>query len=199
MKWCLALAAALALSGQSRAQQPETNLQAQPQIAPAPTDRLLFPRDFARGFVDFQMAPPHNEIDLGLCQVKASDPEYRADCTAYARFTWSGYLELQPFGRTPLRRLFLIAEPKFFGGNNLPQQRYTFSAAPILMELSMGAGIALSNRAELRMITHKAHLLGRYADSHTPVNLAGDGPYGSYTTVGVRYYFGNYGRSQMSR
>jgi hypothetical protein len=176
MKWCLALAAALALSGQSRAQQPETNLQAQPQIAPAPTDRLLFPRDFARGFVDFQMAPPHNEIDLGLCQVKASDPEYRADCTAYARFTWSGYLELQPFGRTPLRRLFLIAEPKF-----------------------LGAGIALSNRAELRMITHKAHLLGRYADSHTPVNLAGDGPYGSYTTVGVRYYFGNYGRSQMSR
>lgn len=200
MKWCLALAAAMALIGQSRAQQPETKLQVPPWIAPAPTDRFLFPRNFARGFVDFQLAPPHNEMDLGLCQIEASSPAYRADCTGYARYVWSGYLEVQPFGRGPLRRLFLITEPKFFGGSNLPQHRYTFSAAPILMEMSMGAGVALSERAEFRAITHKTHLVGRYAGPHTPVSLTGDGPYGSYTTIGVRYYFGNYGRSsQMSR
>src|SRR5271157_1063671 len=179
MKWCLALVGSLFMIGQSRAQQPETNLQAPPPIAPVSTDRFLFPRNFARGFVDFQMAPPHNEIDLGLCQIITSAPTYRADCTGYARFAWSGYLELQPFGRGQLRRLFFITEPKFFGGNNLPQQRYTFSAAPILMELSMGAGIALSERAELRMITHKSYLMGRYAGSHTPVSLTADGPYGS--------------------
>lgn len=197
MKWYLVLTGALVLIGPSRAQQPETSLVAQPKIAYAAVDRFLFPRNFARGFVDFQMAPPHNEMDLGLCQIKASDPGYRADCTGYARYAFSSYLEVQPFGRGPLQRLFLITEPKFYGGNNLPQQRYTYSAAPILMEMSMGAGIALSDRAELRLITHKAHLMGRYAAMHSPVNLAGDGPYGSYTTVGVRYYFGNYGRSAM--
>jgi hypothetical protein len=90
MKWCLALAAALALSGQSRAEQPATNWQAQPRIAPAPTGRLLFPRDFARGFVDFEMAPPHNGVDLGLCQIKPSDPGYRADSATTTRLYSQG-------------------------------------------------------------------------------------------------------------
>jgi hypothetical protein len=103
IRWCLALAAALALIGQSRAEQPETNLQAQSQIAPAPTDRLLFPRDFARGFLDFEMAPPHNEVDLGLCQIQPSDSGYRADSATTPR--------LYSQGRPKRRNFIPIASP----------------------------------------------------------------------------------------
>src|SRR5215467_10837314 len=72
---------------------------------------LFFPQNFARGYVDFEMAPPHNEIDLGLCVVTTADPKSSAaSCNAFARYAWSGYLELRPFGRTPLRRTFVFVE-----------------------------------------------------------------------------------------
>ncbi len=103
MKWCLALAAALVLIGQSRAEQLQTNLQAQPQIAPAPTDRLLFPRDFARGCVDFEMAPPHNEVDLGFCQIQPSDPGYRADSVLRLAYTRKEDQNAGTSSRQPLR------------------------------------------------------------------------------------------------
>ena len=179
--------------------QPATNMVVQPSgpSASGPVDRFLFPRNFARGYVDFQMAPPHNEVDLGLCQVDSGAIAYRSDCNAYARYEFSGYLEIQPFGRGQLRRLFLIAEPKLFTGNNLPQRRYTYSSAPILAELSLGAGISLTDRLEVRIVTHKAHLMGRYAGYHSPVTLSPDGPYGSFSTVGVRYYFGNFGHGPI--
>ncbi len=31
------------------------------------TDRKLFPKDWVSGFVDFAVAPPHNEPDLNRC------------------------------------------------------------------------------------------------------------------------------------
>ena len=41
--------------------------------APVPTSwgvpegRTFFPHDWLRGYVDFSVAPPHNEPDLGRC------------------------------------------------------------------------------------------------------------------------------------
>jgi hypothetical protein len=167
-----------------------------PTPASSPSqDRFLLPHNFVRGYVDFQLAPPHNELDLGLCDFNRAPNPGAGPCAAFARYVWSGYMELQPFGRTPLKRLFLIWEPKLFNGNNVPQQSYTASSAPILMEHSVGAGIALPGQFELRMLHHWADVLGRYAATPSAATFHSDGPYGLNTTVGVRWYFGGYGRA----
>jgi hypothetical protein len=38
--------------------------------------------------------------------------------------------------------------------------------------------------------------LGRYNHNVGPADLSTAGPYGLYTTIGARWYFGGYGRSQ---
>jgi hypothetical protein len=135
-------------------------------------------------------------VDLGLCAPRSGPPPAGvAECAAYARYIWSGYVELQPFGRTPLRRLFFIAQPKLFGGDNLPQQSYTASPALILWEETLGLGVELPRQFEFRLIHHRTKLLGRYGDSPSAVTLHPDGPYGLYTSLGVRWYFGGYGRA----
>ncbi len=155
---------------------------------------LLLPHNFLRGYVDFEVAPPHNEPDLGLCAPHPGPlvPGVQ-NCAAYARYAWSGYVELQPFGRTPLKRLFLFAAPKLFGGDNVPQLQYTASASGILWEETLGAGVTLPRQFELRVTHHRNHLLGRYSGSPNALVARPDGPYGLYTTVGVRWYFGGYG------
>lgn len=130
-----------------------------------------------------------------MCQNIPGSPGYNAACTGFARYVFSGYLEVQPLGRTPLRRLFMILDPRFYAGDNLPQQHYGYSGAPILFALGLGAGVAITDRVELRVMSYKNHLLGRYSGPNSVVSLAPDGPYGMHTTVGVRYYFGGYGRT----
>jgi hypothetical protein len=159
-------------------------------------ERALFPRDFVRGYLDFQMAPPHNEFDLGLCAPGgATAPGATDRCAGFARFMWSGYVELQPFGRSLLRRGFLFVEPKVFGGKNEPQRSYTYSPALILWERTIGVGVELPARFELRVAQHRTYLLGRYGAKPTALTLRPDGPYGLHATVGVRWYFGGYGRA----
>jgi hypothetical protein len=154
------------------------------------------PHNFLRGYVDFEVAPPHNEPDLGMCAPHAGPLVTGVqDCAAYARYVWSGYVELQPFGRTPLKRLFLFAAPKFFAGDNVPQLKYTASASGILWEETLGAGVTLPYQLEFRLTHHRTHLLGRYNGTPNALILRPDGPYGLYTTVGVRWYFGGYGRT----
>jgi hypothetical protein len=160
--------------------------------------RRFFPRNSVRGFVDFQVAPPHNEIDLGLCALPESSPNPQSPtCSAYARYAWSGYLELQPIGRGPLRRFFVFIEPKVYGGDNLPQERYTAAASLIMWERSVGLGIELPSGFELRLTQHRTYLLGRYSGPGGAATLRTDGPYGLNATVGVRWYFGGWGHSAM--
>jgi hypothetical protein len=156
-------------------------------------DRLFLPHNFVRGYAEFQIAPPHNEPDLGLCLpgVAPSSPGVAA-CAAFARYIWNGYVEIQPVGRGSFRRLFVFAEPKVFGGDNLPQKRYTAAASGILWEQTLGAGVKLPRQFELRLTNHRVKLLGRYS-SRDVITARPDGPYGLYTTVGVRWYFGGYG------
>jgi hypothetical protein len=164
----------------------------------AAAGRWFFPRNSVRGFVDFQVAPPHNEIDLGICTLTTDNPDPRhPTCSAYARYAWSGYLELQPIGRGPLRRLFVFLEPKVYGGDTLPQERYTASASLIMWERTMGAGLELPSSFELRLTQHRTILLGRYSRPGGAATLRTDGPYGLYTTVGVRWYFGGWGHSAL--
>jgi hypothetical protein len=186
--FCLLLSAACAA-------QTTENAAAKPGGA-AVEERLLFPHNSVRGFLDFEFAPPHNEPDLGLCAPHEGPLVPGVpNCAAYARYVWSGYVEIQPFGRTPLKRLFLFAAPKLFGGDNVPQLQYTASPSAILWEETLGAGISLPHRLELRLTHHRTHLLGRYGDHPNTLVARPDGPYGLYTTVGVRWYFGGYGHA----
>jgi hypothetical protein len=162
----------------------------------APESPTFFPPNWIRGYTDFEVAPSHNEPDLGRCMFPqpASAGGTASLCTAYARYLFSGYLELQPLGRTFARHFFLFFEPKFSFGKNIPQLSYTASFAPIAYDRSIGISFQLPRNFELRLTQHQVDWLGRYNGSVGAADLHTNGSYGLYTTVGVRWSFGGYGR-----
>ena len=158
---------------------------------------ILFPKHWVRGFVDFAVAPSHNEPDLGRCAFPQAPNSGGLNtlCTAYARYLLSGYVELQPLARTPARHIFFFFEPKISFGHNIPQLSYAASMEPIAYDRSIGVGFQLPKNFELRATQHQVTFLGRYGSSLGPSDLHTTGPYGMYATVGVRWSFGGYGRS----
>jgi hypothetical protein len=116
-------------------------------------------------------------------------------CTAYARYLFSGYLELQPLGRTVARHIFFFFEPKFSFGKNVPQLNYRASMEPIAYDRSVGLGIQLPRNFEIRATQHQVDFLGRYSNGLGLADLHTTGPYGLYATFGVRWSFGGYGRA----
>lgn len=199
-KIILVLSALLAASAPPASAQ-EKHREAPAASLQAPEPRTLFPHNWARGFVDFEVAPPHNEPDLGRCAFPQPPSAGGANsaCAAYARYFLGGYLELQPFGRTIARRLFIFFEPKFSFGRTVPQVQYTASMEPIAWERLLGVGIELPKNFELRVTGHAVNYLGRYAQDVGPADLHTNGPYGLYTTIGVRWKFGGYGHGNGSR
>lgn len=156
-------------------------------------ERFLFPRDTLYGYAQFDIAPPHNEIDPNLCRADAgiaggvNDP-----CSAFARYMISGLVEVRPFGRTPLRRFMLFGEPRFLFGRNLPQTLYTWSFDAIGIERSWGAAIYLNKGFELRVTQHFLFTrLGSRDANLGPADLGPNGPWGRYNTIGIRKYFGS--------
>jgi hypothetical protein len=161
----------------------------------APEGRILFPHNWLRGFTDFEAAPPHNEPDLGRCGPAQPAGGANTSCTAYSRYMISGYLEIQPFGRTFLRHAFVFYQPRFSFGHNIPQVSYSASFEPMAYERSVGVGVELPKHFELRFVQHRSEWLGRYGGNLGATDLGTVGPYGLYSTVGLRWYFGDYGRS----
>jgi hypothetical protein len=164
-------------------------------VAAQPDTGMFFPSHWVRGYVDFAVAPPTNEPDLGRCAASTGQFGPNAPCAAFARYLTGGYLEVQPFGRTPLRRLFLFAQPVLSLGNNVPQVSYTASANPIALDSTLGAGIELPDNFEIRVVRHSVFWLGRYNGYLGPADLGTGGLYGHYATVGARWYFGGWGRT----
>src|SRR5215472_8847392 len=77
-------------------------------------DRMFFPSDMFWGYGQFDLAPPHNEIDPNLCAANARNyGGADAPCSLFARYMLSGLVEVRPFGRGPLRRFMLFAQPNF--------------------------------------------------------------------------------------
>lgn len=170
-------------------------------IAQAPGRPILFPRGWVRGYTDFDVAPSHNEPDLGRCS-QAPAAEFggaSSECTAYARWVLNGYIEMQPFGRTFLRHVFVFYRQQFYFGRNVPQYLYTASFAPIMDERSLGVGVELPKNFELRLTSHRADWLGRYAGNLGPADLGTDGTYGDNATIGVRWKFGGWGQMHESQ
>ena len=161
----------------------------------------LFPHNWIRGYTDFAVAPSHNEPDLGRCMFPqpGNAGGTTSQCTAYARYLFSGYLEIQPLARTPARHLFLFFEPRFSFGRNIPQLSYEESMEPIAYDRSIGGGFILPRNFELRVTQHQVDYLGRYGRTLGPADLHTTGPYGLYTTVSVRWSFGGYGRNGASQ
>lgn len=178
-----------------------------------PTGRTLFPHDWLRGYVDFALAPPHNEPDLGRCSQSqtliVAAGGANSPCTAYARYVLSGYLEIQPFGKTFARHVFVFLTPTFSFGNNVPQHKYTASMAGIAFERAVGIGIELPKNFEFRITQHQVDWFGKFKNNVGGTNpctatsgcldLGTSGPYGLYSTIAARWYFGGYGRSREGR
>ncbi len=171
------------------------------QSTPAPetkpsssSDRMFFPKDWFWGWAQFDIAPPHNEIDPNLCAANAGAPQYggrNAPCSAFARYQISGELELRPFGQTIARRLMVFYDPNFLFGNNLPQVRYGWSWTGIGMELKWGVGVDLPKRFQFRYTNHPT--IVRFGSRDQPLGgawLGANGPWGQYNTIGIRKYFG---------
>ncbi len=161
----------------------------------APSQRTFFPHNWVRGYTDFEIAPSHNEPDLGRCTFPqpASAGGTASTCTAYARYLYSGYIEFQLMGRTAARHFFVFFQPKFSFGRNIPQLTYTASMAPIAYDRSIGVGFQLPKNLELRATQHQVDWLGRYGRSLGTADLHTNGSYGLYATFGVRWSFGGYG------
>ena len=156
------------------------------------SSRLLFPEHFIRGYAEFDVAPPHNEPDLGRCGQTNT-------CNAFARYIMAGYLEIQPFGRTVLKHVYFFYEPRFFFGDNIPQVRYTASMAPLAMDRSLGLAIDLPKHLELRVTNHNVTSFDPYDRILGPSDVGPNkDPLGLYTTIGVRWYFGGYGHQASS-
>jgi hypothetical protein len=159
-------------------------------LAPG-SDRILFPRNWLRGYGTFEYAPAKNEPDLGRCS--ASSGQFggaNAPCADFARYMLSGYVEVQPFGRTPLRHVFLFTSRRFSFGNNVPQFSYTNAFTPIAHENRFGIGVELPKNFEFRVVHHAVNWMGRYTGYLGMADLGSTGPYGLYATLGMRWHFG---------
>jgi hypothetical protein len=183
MKRLLWIVVCVALSGVVRAQEPA--------VSQAP-DRMFFPHDMLWGYAQFDLAPPHNEIDPNLCAANAGQfGGVNAPCNAFARYMLSGYLEVRPFGRGQLRRFMLFGQPAFLFGKNVPHTLYTWSFDAIGVEHSWGLGIYMGKGFELRVTQH--FLFDRFGARDRNLgtaDLGDNGPWGRYNAIGVRKYFG---------
>jgi len=156
------------------------------------TDRTFFPKDTFWGYAQFDIAPPHNEIDPNLCNATARNfGGANAQCSMFARYMLSGVIEARPFGKGQFRRIFVFSEPHFLFGKNVPQALYTWSPDAIGVECSWGGGAYLGRGFEFRVTQHPLfERFGSRTGNLGPADLGPNGPWGRYTTIGVRKYFG---------
>jgi hypothetical protein len=156
-----------------------------------PQERWFFPqRNWIYGFVEFDIAPPHNEPDPNLCAPNAAAyGGANSLCDAFARYVMQGQVEIRPFGKSFLRRIKFFAMPTFLFGKSVPQFLYTWSMDPIGWERQWGASVYLGQRVELRVTQHFMFESIGTRDLG-PGYLGPNGPWGRSTLIGVRKYFG---------
>ena len=156
------------------------------------SDRMFFPHDMFYGFAQFDLAPPHNEIDPNLCSANAGKfGGVNAPCSEFARYMLSGLLEVRPFGQGIFRRFMVFGAPNLLFGKNIPQTLYTWSFDAIGVEHSWGASIYLGKGFEFRVTQHFLFdRLGARDKNLGTADLGPNGPWGRYNTVGVRKTFG---------
>jgi hypothetical protein len=187
LKWILALPLLLCTLSLAQSDAP-----ASPIKGSGADERMFFPKDMFWGWGQFDIAPPHNEIDPNLCAGNAGQyGGVNAPCSLFARYMLSGMLEVRPFGRGQLRRFMVFGAPTFLFGKTIPQTLYTWSPDAIGIEHSWGVGIFIAKGFELRVTQH--FLFDRLGARDTNLGVAdlgNNGPWGRYTTIGVHKSFG---------
>ena len=155
-------------------------------------ERFFLPKDTFWGWAQFDLAPPHNEIDPNLCAGNAGQyGGVNAPCSMFARYMLSGILEVRPFGTGPLRRFMVFGAPTFLFGKTVPKTLYTWSWDAIGIEHSWGAGIYIDKGFEFRLTQHFLFdRLGARDRNLGPADLGNNGPWGRYLSLGVRKTFG---------
>jgi hypothetical protein len=155
-------------------------------------DRMFLPRDAFWGYAQFDLAPPHNEIDPNLCAANAGQfGGVNAPCSMFARYMLSGLLEVRPFGRGIFRRFMVYGEPRLLLGKNIPQTLYTWSWDAIGIEHSWGVSIYLGKGFEFRVTQHFLFdRLGSRDKNLGTADLGDNGPWGRYNAFGIRKTFG---------
>lgn len=149
-----------------------------------------------RGYADFSLAPPHNEPDPGLCD--APSTVGATPCTAFARYMLYGHIEMRPLSRwprilgVPIYTLYIFSDASLLLGNNIPQQKYTWSADAIGVEKSFGLVAPIPHGFEVRITQHPPFTSFQQFKQSTGY-ISPNGPWGRFTTVGVRKYFGYHG------
>jgi hypothetical protein len=159
---------------------------------PKVEERMFFPSDMLWGWAQLDLAPPHNEIDPGICAGNAGQyGGVNAPCSMFARYMISGMLEVRPFGRGQLRRFMLFGAPSFLFGKTVPHTLYTWSPDAIGIEHSWGGGVFIGKGFEFRVTQHFLFdRLGARDTNLGPADQGNNGPWGRYMTVGVRKSFG---------
>jgi hypothetical protein len=199
----LSFSCAISAQGSDSTQSQTTDVSAATQTAPAstlshrgslygdPNDRMFFPKGWLYGWGQFDFAPPHNEPDPNLCAANSGDfGGKNSQCTAFTRYQLIGHLVFHPFGRTFLHTVKVEWDPNLNFGKNVPQTLYTWSWQWIGMEHSWVFGVDLPKRFDFRVTQHFLFVQGDA--SKGPAYLGPNGPWGRYTTIGVRKTFGTY-------
>ena len=77
---------------------------AKPAVSYDSTERMFFPRDTFWGYGQFDLAPPHNEIDPNICRADAGiSGGVDSLCNAFARYMISYYVEAHRLSRQRFR------------------------------------------------------------------------------------------------
>jgi hypothetical protein len=172
----------------------EDTVRGQPSQSSQPKaeERMFFPRDMLWGWAQLDLAPPHNEIDPGICAGNAGQyGGVNAPCSMFARYMISGMLEVRPFGRGQLRRVMIFGAPAFLFGKTIPQTLYTWSPDAIGIEHSWGGAVYIGKGFEFRITQHFLFdRLGARDTNLGPADQGNNGPWGRYMALGVRKYFG---------
>ena len=114
LAWILAVSVLMAVLGRAQTSPASKQLQQAAQRPTPAQDQDVFPRDMLYGWAQFELAPPHNEIDPNLCAATAGQyGGVNAPCSMFARYMLSGTLEVRPFGHGQLRRFMLFGSPTF--------------------------------------------------------------------------------------
>ena len=140
LAWILAFPLLIPFAGRAQSAPTHTMGNDEPR-----EERLFLPRDMFWGWAQFDLAPPHNEIDPNLCAGNAGQyGGVNAPCSLFARYMLSGMLEVRPFGRGQLRRFMVFGAPAFLFGKTIPKTLYTWSPDAIGIEHSWGVGIFIA-------------------------------------------------------